>query len=87
MQTSLKIALLTSVLVGGGILNACVPPHVDTRLAEDQQTCQQMGHPAWTAAFSQCLAELNERRCAMAASKAGTRHVASEECTRLPSQR
>ncbi len=90
MRTSLKIALLTSFLVGAGILAACTP-HVDTRLAEDQQTCQQMGHPAGTAAFSQCLAELNDRRCAMSKpgsrSDEGARHLASEECTRLPLQR
>ena len=69
----------------GGFLGACSSLQ-DTRLADDQHTCQQMGHLPDSPAFKQCLAELNERRCAVVSSKSGTRHQATEECTRLPSQ-
>lgn len=93
MQPFLKASLIAPLFLGG--LAGCVPPHVDNRLAEDQQTCQQMGHPAGSAVFRQCLAELNERRCALAASRPasrsyageGSRHLASEDCTRLLPQR
>ena len=82
---SIQVSLLTPVLLAG-VLFGCTP-HVDTRLADDQQTCVQMGHAAGSPIFQQCLAELNERRCALAASKTGPHHVASEDCTRLRTQR
>ena len=69
----------------GGFLVACSSLQ-DTRLADDQQTCQQMGHLPDSPAFKQCLAELNERRCAVVSTKSGTRHQGTEQCTRLPTQ-
>jgi hypothetical protein len=68
----------------GGFLVACQGQ--DTRLADDQQTCQRMGHLPDNPAFKQCLAELNERRCAVVSTKSGTRHQGTEQCTRLPTQ-
>ena len=69
----------------GGFLGACSSLQ-DTRLADDRQTCQQMGHLPDSPAFKQCLAELNERRCAVVSTKSGTRHQGTEQCTRLPTQ-
>ena len=66
----------------GGFLGACSSLQ-DTRLADDQQTCQQMGHLPDSPAFKQCLTELNERRCAVVSTKSGTRHQGTEQCTRL----
>ena len=68
----------------GGFLVACQGQ--DTRLADDEQTCQRMGHLSDSPAFKQCLAELNERRCAVVSTKSGTRHQGTEQCTRLPTQ-
>jgi hypothetical protein len=44
-----------------------------------------MGHVAGTPEFKQCMNDLNERRCAVQRSKAGTgSHIATTDCTRLP---
>lgn len=68
-----------------GTLIACAP-RPDTRLADDQQSCTAMGHASGTPIFRQCLAELNERRCALERNRYGTRHVDSRECTRVQGQ-
>jgi hypothetical protein len=64
------------------LLAACT--REDHRLTDDQQSCLQMGHTTGTPEFERCMEDLNQRRCATAATKAGSRHVATEECTRLP---
>jgi hypothetical protein len=57
----------------------------DRRLVADEQSCRDMGHVAGTPEFKQCMNDLNERRCALKRSKAGTgSHIATTECTRLP---
>jgi len=66
------------------LLTGCAAS-TDRRLTEDQQSCQAMGHTTGTANFRQCLADLDERRCAMSANmkNGALHHVASADCSRL----
>lgn len=84
MNTVLKFYVPTFMLIG--MLLAGCAGRVDNRLADDQQTCQTMGHSAGTEAFEQCLAELNKRRCAVVRQgrRQDTRHQQSLDCSRLP---
>src|SRR5204862_2265149 len=68
----------------GAFLAGCAE-HQDRRLADDQQTCQAMGHPTGSDAFKQCLTELNKRRCRMVREgKTGPlQHKDTPECERL----
>ncbi len=86
MTMRLKFSvLLPASLLLGPVLAGCAE-HKDRRLADDQQTCQAMGHPTGSDAFKQCLAELNQRRCAMVRQgrTGGVRHQETEYCSRLP---
>ena len=65
----------------GFILVGCAVP--DRRLAEDQRSCEGMGHAAGTTAFRQCMADLDDRRCTGGGRRNGSTHVATAECTRL----
>ena len=57
----------------------------DRRLVADEQSCRGMCHVAGTPEFKQCMNDLNQRRCAVQRSKAGTgSHIATTDCTRLP---
>jgi hypothetical protein len=79
-KSLLVIGTLAIVLLAG-----CSPLSPDRRLTEDEQSCQAMGHTPETANFKQCMADLNERRCAMSAGHKGnpSHHVVSTDCTRL----
>lgn len=67
---------LVSFLVG------CASP--DRRLVEDEASCRMMGHAPSTPLFSECLKDLNDRRCTVAARRGRTpQHVASADCTRI----
>jgi hypothetical protein len=82
MRNDKKRALAAMLFVSAFVISGCA--HEDRRLAEDQQSCIQMGHSPGTPQFNQCMEDLNQRRCATVAAKgAGERHVATEECTRL----
>ena len=81
MRNHMKSAFAATLLLGL-LLSGCAQE--DRRLAEDQQSCLQMGHSPGTPQFSQCMEDLNQRRCATATAKGiAGRHVATEECTRL----
>ena len=71
---------VATIMLASPFLMGCAVP--DRRMSEDEQSCRSMGHSPGTTIFSQCLADLNDRRCAVARLKGGERHVASEECTR-----
>jgi len=45
----------------------CAAP--DHRATDDQQSCRSMGHVAGTAGFQACMADLNNRRCAVRRSR------------------
>ena len=72
-----------TLLVASSVLMGCaVLP--DRRLTSDEQSCRSMGHSPDTTAFKQCMADLDNRRCAVAHAKGGAeRHLPSESCTRL----
>ena len=55
----------------------------DRRLSEDEQSCSTMGHIPGSALFKQCMADLNQRRCAEVARKGGTSHVSTLDCSRM----
>jgi hypothetical protein len=76
----MKFPLGATLLLGVFLLSGCAA-HEDRRLAEDQQSCLQMGHPPGTPQFSQCLEDLNQRRCDTKV--LGERHLATEERTRI----
>jgi hypothetical protein len=80
MGTERNYTFATALLLVAFLFSACA--HEDRRLAEDQQSCTQMGHSPGTPQFDQCMQELNQRRCATVKGF-GERHVATEECTRL----
>jgi hypothetical protein len=80
MRNLVESRLAAALLLGILPLWGCAT-HEDRRLAEDQQSCLQMGHSAGTPQFSQCLEDLNQRRCDTKI--LGERHLVNEECTRL----
>jgi hypothetical protein len=81
MRNGRKNAFATALLLVTFLFSACAQE--DRRLAEDQQSCTQMGHSPGTPQFDQCMQDLNQRRCATVTKAFGERHVATEECTRL----
>lgn len=82
MKLNVKSALgAVAYLSLFSVLAGCGAP--DRRLVDDQQSCRTMGHLQGSPTFQGCMAELNQRRCAVIAQKAGTRHVASKDCTAL----
>ena len=63
-------------------LAGCANP--DSRLVADEASCRSMGHARDTPPYAECLKDLNNRRCAVAARKGWTpQHVASVDCTRI----
>jgi hypothetical protein len=86
MLKSMKCSVAAAAVVTIVLLAGCAQQ--DPRLAEDQQSCLQMGHSTGTPAFKQCMTDLNERRCAMVAGSGKvqqSRHSVTIECTRLGS--
>ena len=67
--------VLTSLLIGCTVQ--------DRRLTEDEQSCRSMGHSPDTTSFKQCLADLDQRRCAVGGPKSGRAHLATMDCTKL----
>ncbi len=59
------------------LLSACAAE--DRRLVRDEDTCRSMGHAQDTPAFSQCLADLNDRSCASSEKKG---HIGDLSCTK-----
>lgn len=55
----------------------------DRRLADDQRSCEDMGHAAGTIGFRRCQADLNEWRCTRGGPRNGSTHVATTKCIRL----
>ncbi len=72
---------VAAAAVLGFILVGCAVP--DRRMAEDQRSCEGMGHAVGTTGFRQCMADLNDRRCIRGGPRNGSTHVATTECTRL----
>jgi hypothetical protein len=74
----------SSLFVAMASLTGCASE--DRRLVADRQTCQSMGHVEGTPEFTQCMRDLNERRCPTrkATKYGGIVHEATTDCTRLP---
>lgn len=76
------------ILVATLVVTGCQGQQ-DTRLAADHKSCTDMGHSPASAAFNQCLIELNERRCAeitariTASGQPRPRHYTTIDCTKL----
>jgi hypothetical protein len=71
-----KLLLSAILLIGVPLVSGCATRE-DRRLAEDQQSCLQMGHSPETPQFSQCMQDLNQRRCDTKV--IGERHLATQE--------
>lgn len=74
-------SFLAAALVLGAILAGCAA--TDRRLAEDQRSCESMGHAAGTTGFRQCMADLDDRRCMRGGPRSGNKHVVTTDCTKL----
>jgi hypothetical protein len=82
MRSDRKYTFAATLFVSAFVIWGCA--HEERRLAEDQQSCLQIGHSPGTTQFNQCMEDLNQRRCATVTPRAvGERHVATEQCTRL----
>ncbi len=80
----MKTAPLFAFVLAAAAFGIAGCANEDHRLAEDQQSCVAMGHVEGTPEFKQCMADLNQRRCAEAKSKTeGTQHEATVDCTKL----
>lgn len=74
-RAALLLVVMASTLV------AC--EREDRRLTEDRQTCSSMGHPSGSAESSECMKDLNDRRCAALNRKVVSGHAITLDCTRL----
>jgi hypothetical protein len=70
-----------SLLIVVFTLAGCVTD--DRRLTDDELSCQSLGHSPNSPDFNLCMKDLNDRRCATINNKAGSRHSATLDCTRL----
>lgn len=74
---------ITTILLFGASFALAGCAHEDKRLTSDEQSCRSMGHSPGSAAFDQCMKDLNQRRCGTINYKGASRHATSLDCTRL----